>query len=84
MTLDDTKDACEMVETVKDRAEHETGDAVNEETFHRDSKSLARKLDMTLMPTVRFTFMTPIRSEADSKQIWLLSMFNYLDRNNIR
>lgn len=34
--------------------------------WHTASRSLTRKLDMTLMPTV-----------------WILYVFNYLDRNNI-
>ncbi|KAH8592211.1 major facilitator superfamily domain-containing protein [Bisporella sp. PMI_857] len=41
-------------------------DLVDAEFFQRNSKSLVRKLDMTLMPIV-----------------WILYMFNYLDRNNI-
>lgn len=39
---------------------------VDEEYFQRTSKSLVRKMDMTMMPI-----------------IWVLYMFNYLDRNNI-
>ena len=39
---------------------------LDEEFFQRNSKSMVRKLDKTLMPIV-----------------WVLYMFNYLDRNNI-
>lgn len=41
-------------------------DTINQERWDAVEKSLVRKLDMTLMPTV-----------------WLLYLFNYLDRNNI-
>ena len=41
-------------------------DAINQERWNAVEKSLVRKLDLTLMPTV-----------------WLLYLFNYLDRNNI-
>jgi hypothetical protein len=44
----------------------ELGVLADEDFFRRTSKSLVRKLDMTLMPI-----------------IWILYMFNYLDRNNI-
>ncbi|GAB7336603.1 hypothetical protein MBLNU13_g09856t2 [Cladosporium sp. NU13] len=66
MTAIDDKNACEMLETAKDESCHDSSDTTNEEEFRRHSKSLVRKLDLTLMPT-----------------IWLLYMFNYLDRNNI-
>ena len=39
---------------------------LDDELYRRAEKSLVRKLDLTLMPTV-----------------WLLYVFNYLDRNNI-
>jgi len=41
-------------------------DTIDQERWNAVEKSLVRKLDMTLMPTV-----------------WLLYLFNYLDRNNI-
>lgn len=57
MTLNDDKDACEMVETVKDGAELEAVDTIDEQAFRRHSRSLVRKLDMTLMPTVSLTII---------------------------
>lgn len=42
------------------------GILIDDETYAARSKSLVRKLDMTLMP-----------------MIFILYMFNYLDRNNI-
>lgn len=44
----------------------DTEQPVMDEDWHRTSRSVVRKLDMTLMP-----------------MIWLLYLFNYLDRNNI-
>lgn len=41
-------------------------DTIDQERWDAVEKSLVRKLDLTLMPTV-----------------WLLYLFNYLDRNNI-
>lgn len=63
--VDKKQEICEMHEysTTNDLSS-EIGD---EDSFQRHSRSLVRKLDMTLMPT-----------------IWILYMFNYLDRNNIR
>lgn len=40
---------------------------VEDEDFRRVSRSVVRKLDMTLLPMV-----------------WILYLFNYIDRNNIR
>lgn len=45
---------------------HDNGEIVSEEEWEMLSKSVRKKLDMTLMPT-----------------IWVLYLFNYLDRNNI-
>lgn len=39
---------------------------VQDEQWHRTSRSIVRKLDLTLMPI-----------------IWILYLFNYLDRNSI-
>jgi hypothetical protein len=50
-TIDD-KNACEMIEVVKDSSKLNNVDTTNEEEFQRHSKSLVRKLDLTLMPTV--------------------------------
>ena len=49
-----------LPESVKNQA------PVDDELYRRAERSLVRKLDLTLMPTV-----------------WLLYVFNYLDRNNI-
>ncbi|CAG8007548.1 unnamed protein product [Penicillium salamii] len=49
----------------QDYFEHD-GQPIMDENWHRLSRSVVRKLDMTLIPIV-----------------WLLYMFNYLDRNNI-
>lgn len=52
MTAIDDKITCEMVEDVKDQSEFGNVDTTNEDDFRRHSKSLVRKLDLTLMPTV--------------------------------
>lgn len=50
---DEDKSACELVENVKDDSlAPEATDPFDEEGFRRHSKSLVRKLDLTLMPMV--------------------------------
>lgn len=57
----------ESGETVeKHHRPNEVEQPVMDENWHRVSRSVVRKLDMTLMP-----------------MIWILYLFNYLDRNNI-
>ncbi|KAJ6063909.1 major facilitator superfamily domain-containing protein [Penicillium canescens] len=53
------------IKTAKDDVEND-GQPIMDENWQRLSRSVVRKLDMTLIPMV-----------------WLLYMFNYLDRNNI-
>lgn len=62
-------DTCELreVATPKDTFALAGDIEIEEEAFQQHSRTLVRKLDFTLMPT-----------------IWILYMFNYLDRNNIR
>jgi hypothetical protein len=84
MTTNDNKIACEMVETVKDRSDPDNVDLVDDIAFHQHSKTLVRKLDLTLMPTVSSSGRNHALITANGVQIWLLYMFNYLDRNNIR
>lgn len=50
---DEDKNACELVENVKDDSlAPDAADPIDEERFQRHSKSLVRKLDLTLMPMV--------------------------------
>lgn len=84
MTTLDDKNTCEMVETVKDRSEPDSFDITDDVEFRRHSKSLVRKLDMTLMPTVSLSWRGHAFVASNGLQIWFLYMFNYLDRNNIR
>lgn len=50
---DEDKNACELVENVKDDSSApDAADTIDEERFQRHSKSLVRKLDLTLMPMV--------------------------------
>lgn len=58
MTAIDDKNACEMLEMIKDQSYCDNSDTTNEEDFRRHSKSLVRKLDLTLMPTVSYPLET--------------------------
>jgi len=65
MSTVDSKDGNDHLEKSLGVAEESTQDPPSEEWLAA-SRSIVRKLDMTLMPTV-----------------WILYVFNYLDRNNI-
>lgn len=74
MTLADQKEAFDAntahveMGTKSEKLDYEGSreDTTDQERWDAVEKSLVRKLDLTLMPTV-----------------WLLYLFNYLDRNNI-
>lgn len=57
---------CQEIELAENRDKGIPRDESSNETFLATEKSLVRKLDCTLMPTV-----------------FILYLFNYLDRNNI-
>lgn len=65
MSADSKEKQTSEIEKLEHSA-HDSGEAISEEEWEKLSKSVRKKLDMTLMPT-----------------IWVLYLFNYLDRNNI-